>query len=69
MTNGKWMRKGDYKAVLVAKGFGPGTWKLYDMTKDPGETRDLSKEQPDVLRELQAAWDRYAKKVGVVLSK
>ncbi len=69
MINGKWMRKGDYKAVLVAKDFGPGTWKLYNVTEDPGETRDLSKEQPAILQELQTAWDQYAKDVGVVLSK
>lgn len=69
MINGKWMRKGDYKAVLVAKDLGPGTWKLYNVTKDPGETRDLSKEQPAILKELKAAWDQYAKDVGVVLSK
>ena len=69
MINGKWMRKGDYKAVLVAKDFGPGTWKLYNVTKDPGETRDLSKEQPAVLQELKAAWDQYANDVGIVQSK
>ncbi len=69
MINGKWMRKGDYKAVLVAKGFGPGTWKLYNVTDDPGETRDLSTENPAILEELQAAWGQYAKDVGVVLSK
>jgi arylsulfatase len=69
MNNGKWLQQGDHKAVLVAKDFGPGTWKLYNLTEDPGETRDLSKEQPAVLQELKAAWDRYAKDVGVVLSK
>ena len=68
MMSGKWMRKGDYKAVLVAQDFGPGTWKLYNMKADPGETRDLSKEQPTILKELKIAWDRYAKDVGVVLS-
>jgi arylsulfatase len=69
MQNGKWMRKGDYKAVLVTKEFGPGTWKLYNVTQDPGETHDLSKEQPAILNELKAAWDQYAKDVGVVLSE
>ena len=45
MIDGKWMRKGDYKAVLVSKsgfGFGTGEWKLYNVTEDPGETQDLS---------------------------
>jgi len=69
MINGKWMRKGDYKAVLVAKDFGPGIWKLYNVKEDPGETHDLSKEQPTILKELKTAWDRYAKDVGVVPSK
>ena len=68
MMFGKWMRKGDYKAVLVAKPYGPGTWQLYNVTEDPGETHDLSSEQPAILEELMAAWDRYAKDVGVVLS-
>ncbi len=69
MFNGKWMRKGDYKAVLVAKPFGPGSWRLYNTTKDPGETADLSTSHPAILKELKAAWDRYAKRVGVVLAK
>lgn len=68
MLNGKWMRKGDYKAVLVAKPFGPGSWRLYDTAKDPGETTDLSMQHPAMLEELRAAWDRYADDVGVVLS-
>ena len=68
MIFGKWMRKGDYKAVLVAKPYGPGTWKLYNLTEDPGETRDLSSEQPAILEELMTAWDQYAKDVGVILS-
>ena len=55
--------------MLVAKDFGPRTWKLYNVTEDPGETRDLSKEQPAILQELQTAWNQYAKDVGVVLSK
>ena len=69
MINGKWMRKGDYKAVLVAKPFGPATWQLFNTIEDPGETRDLSKEKPAMLEELKRAWDRYAKDVGVVVSK
>jgi arylsulfatase len=44
------------------------TWQLYDVVNDPGETRDLSEEQPDTLSELRAAWDHYASDVGVVLS-
>ena len=69
MLNGKWMRKGDYKAVSVAPPYGEGEWHLYDVVEDPGETRDLSGELPELLEELQKAWLRYASDVGVVLDE
>jgi arylsulfatase len=69
MQNGKWMRQGDFKAVSVAPPYGTGNWQLYNLADDPGETHDLAKEQPETLKKLQMAWDRYAKDVGVVLSK
>jgi len=69
MQNGKWMRQGNFKAVSVAPPYGTGTWYLYNIANDPGETHDLAKAQPATLKTLQAAWDRYAADVGVVLSK
>jgi len=69
MQNGKWMRQGDLKAVSVAPPYGPGTWHLYNVANDPGETHDLAAEQPETLQRLRAAWDAYAADVGVVLSK
>ena len=66
MQNGKWMRQGDFKAVSVAPPYGPGTWELYNVVDDPGETRDLSQKQPKKLEQLKAAWNRYADEVGVV---
>jgi arylsulfatase len=68
MQNGKWMRQGDFKAVSVAPPYGTGIWHLYNLADDPGETHDLAKEQPETLKQLQAAWDRYADDVGVVLT-
>jgi arylsulfatase A-like enzyme len=44
-----------------------GIWQLFNVVEDPGEAKDLSKAMPDKLKTLQAAWDRYAKEVGVVL--
>ena len=69
MQNGKWMRQGDFKAVSAAPPYGSGTWQLYNMEDDPGETNDLSRSHPAILKNLKAAWDRYAKDVGVVPSK
>lgn len=67
MLNGKWTRKGDFKAMSVAPPYGSGTWALYNLAEDPGETRDLAEQMPELLSELRAAWDRYASDVGVVL--
>jgi arylsulfatase len=69
MQNGKWMRQGDYKAVSVAPPYGDGQWRLYNLAKDPGETRDLANAEPAILNRLQAAWRDYAEDVGVILTE
>jgi arylsulfatase len=69
MRNGKWMRQGDFKAVLVPKPYGTGGWKLFNVIADPGEVNDLSKALPEKLEILIAAWDRYAVDVGVIPEK
>ncbi len=67
MGGGKWMRQGDYKAVMAPAPYGTGVWQLFDVVEDPGEARDLSQLMPEKLEILKAAWDRYAADVGVVL--
>ena len=68
MMNGRWVLQGDYKATAVAPPFGDGHWWLYNISEDPGETRDLSEERAELLEELITAWERYAEDVGVVMS-
>ncbi|MGL1889930.1 MAG: arylsulfatase [Reichenbachiella sp.] len=69
MGNGKWMRKGNYKAQMVPTPYGSNEWKLFDLSNDPGETTDISNEKPELLEELKMAWAEYSKEVGVILSK
>ena len=69
MQNGKWMRQGNYKAVSIVPPYGTGDWQLYNVVDDPGETNDIAKVQPELLKKLQTAWDDYAKEVGVVLTE
>jgi arylsulfatase len=66
MFGGRWLRKGDHKAVLVPKPYGNDQWRLFNVVTDPGETNDLAKENPKLLKELQQAWDQYAEETGVV---
>ncbi|VCY56463.1 Arylsulfatase [Pseudomonas aeruginosa] len=56
------LRQGDWKITDT----GNGTWRLFDVARDPGETHDLAAEMPDRLKQLEAAWGSYARDVGVV---
>ena len=56
--------KGDYKLTRNAGAWGDPSWRLYDIVRDPGETRDLAAEQPARFAEMLADYDAYAKAVG-----
>lgn len=56
-------RQGDWKLTDI----GDGSWRLFNIARDPGETRDLSRLDPDRKAALAAAWDQYAQRVGIVL--
>lgn len=58
--------KGDYKITRSMPPIGNGEWQLFDMTNDPGETKDLSLEQPEILTDLTASYVSYAESVGVL---
>jgi arylsulfatase len=58
---------GDYKAIRVRTGmYGDGKWHLYDIKKDPGETRPLEAAQPERLKKMIGIYERYAKEKGIV---
>jgi arylsulfatase len=58
---------GDYKAIRMRTGmYGDGKWHLYDIKKDPGETRPLEAEQPERLQKMIGIYERYAKEKGIV---
>lgn len=50
------VRRGDWKLVMLAP-----DWKLqlYNLREDLGETRDLAAQQPEITRELYAAWSTW----------
>ena len=56
-------RRGEWKLTDI----GDGTWRLFNIARDPGETRDLSLAEPERRTELVEAWASYAKTVGVIL--
>jgi arylsulfatase len=57
------LRQGDWKVTDISD----GRWRLFNVTADPGETRDLSVRHPARRAELIKAWDAYAASAGVVM--
>ncbi len=52
-----------WKAVVFhppGKPFAEDRWELYDLGRDPNETRDLAGQEPAKLAELLAVWEREA---------
>ncbi len=61
------IRQGDWKALHLPAPYGPGTWQLYDLSRDPGELDDQAAARPEKLAELLELWDRYVEENGVIL--
>lgn len=55
-------RQGDWKLTDI----GDGIWRLFNIARDPGETRDVSRVEPARRNELAEAWLRYSRDVGVI---
>ena len=58
--------KGDYKIMRMGAPF-DGRWRLYDLKADPTESRDLSAEKPDLLKQMLADVEAYNRANGVIL--
>ncbi|QLC24934.1 arylsulfatase [Parasphingopyxis algicola] len=58
--------RGDYKIVRNLPPFGDGRWRLFNIVLDPGETRDLASERPDLLAEMEVDYAEYARRMGVL---
>jgi arylsulfatase A-like enzyme len=65
-NNSKAIRISDHKAIGTGGPFGPGEWQVFDLSVDPGESNDLSTQNPKLKQSLIDAGDEYAKSVGVI---
>lgn len=57
--------RGKWKLVRTALPRGDFEWRLFDLSKDPGETTDLASENPALFKELRAEYQTYVENVGV----
>ena len=58
--------KGDYKIVINGTGQGETAWHLFNIKADPGESRDLAGEQPELLSEMVAGYESYVQANNVL---
>lgn len=58
--------KGDYKLVRNLPPLGDGQWHLYDIVRDPGETRDLREQEPARYAQMQADYAAYVAENNVL---
>ena len=55
-----------YKLTKNNPPFGNKQWRLYRVGEDPTESNNLAEERPEVLTELIAAYEKYAKDVRLI---
>jgi arylsulfatase len=61
------VRQGDWKLCNILKtAGGTGEWELFNLATDPGETTDLSKQEPGKTKALLALWEEYVAQNGVI---
>ena len=65
-NNLKAVRIGNHKATWISKPYGPGEWQVFNLSVDPGESKDLSAQKPKLKQRLIDAWNKYADSVGVI---
>ncbi|WP_372897621.1 sulfatase-like hydrolase/transferase, partial [Stieleria sp.] len=54
---GKGLVKGDWKISSISD----GPWRLYNISNDPAESKDLAAERPDRAAEMSEHWFQFAK--------
>ncbi|NKC34339.1 arylsulfatase [Falsiroseomonas selenitidurans] len=58
--------RGNWKLVRTALPRGDFTWRLFDLSVDPGETTDLSGNEPALFAQMRAEYEAYAAQSGVL---
>ena len=57
--------RGNWKITRLSAPLGDSQWRLYDVSTDPGETTDLSADNPQLFEEMKAEYKAYSQAVGV----
>ena len=66
LAGGAAVFRGNYKLMKNNPPFDDGRWRLYDIDVDPTEVNDLFEQKPELANQMQADFDRYAKRVNLI---
>ena len=58
--------KGGWKITNISEPFDETAFALYNLSDDLGETKDLSKSNPQKFKEMMKEWELFKKKTGVI---
>jgi arylsulfatase A-like enzyme len=58
--------RGRYKLTRSLPPLGDSRWHVFDVQRDPGETRDLGPGRPELLASLLSAYEAWSQEVGVI---
>ncbi|MEE4299624.1 MAG: arylsulfatase [Pseudomonadales bacterium] len=58
--------RGRYKLTRSLPPLGDGRWRVFDVALDPGETRDLAVERPELLADMLADYEAWSREMGVI---
>ncbi len=66
LAGGAAVFRGNYKLMKNNPPFDDGRWRLYNIEVDPTEINGLSEQKPELFKQMQADFDRYAKRVNLI---
>ena len=67
-ANGRaYLRQGDWKISNLDRPFSEDNFELFDLSADPGESVDVSAEEPEKFAELIGLWRTKRREMGIIL--
>ena len=58
----------EWKVVRLRAPYGDGSWELFNLETDPGETLNLAESEPKVMNEMITRWAEFESTTGVIVA-
>lgn len=62
-----YLRQGDWKLLMLERPFNEANFELFNLRDDPGETNDLTAQNPEKRQAMIALWRDYRRRAGITL--